>query len=52
MNDYEMLLSCGRAFVTQNAYPPLKEIIGETIPANTEGGVILKLKEIAEGKQI
>lgn len=48
MNDYEMLVSCGRAFVTENAYPPLKAKIGETIPANTEGGVILKLKEIAE----
>ena len=48
MNDYEMLSSCGRAFVTENAYPPLKKIIGETIPANTEGGDILKLKEIAE----
>ena len=46
MNDYEMLLECGEAYVPENAYPPLKELIGRTVPANTAGGVIEKLKEI------
>ena len=46
MNDYEMLLECGNAFVTENAYPPLKKLIPHVIPANTEGGVLKKLKEI------
>ena len=48
MNDYEMLLECGSAFVTENAYPPLKKLIPDTVPANTEGGVIKKLKEILQ----
>ena len=46
MNDYEMLTECGRAYVPENAYPPLKKLIGRTIPPNTEGGVLIKLKEI------
>ena len=46
MNDYEMLLECGRAYVTENAYPPLKELIGQTVPANTEHGVLQKIKQI------
>ena len=46
MNDYEMLLECGRAYVTENAYPPLKELIGQTVPANTECGVLQKIKQI------
>ena len=46
MNDYEMLLECGNAFVTENAYPPLKKLIPAVIPANTEGGVLQKLNEI------
>ena len=46
MNDYEMLLECGEAYVTENAYPPLKEKIGRTVPANTAGGVMQKLQEI------
>ena len=46
MNDYEMLLECGRAYVTENAYPPLKELIGQTVPANTEYGVLEKIKQI------
>lgn len=48
MNDYEMLGECGRAYVPENAYPPLKKLVGRVIPANTEGGVITKLKEIIE----
>ncbi len=52
MNDYEMLSRCGSAFVPENAYPPLKERIGRTIPSNTEGGVLWKLKEILAGKEI
>ena len=48
MNDYEMLLECGSAYVTENAYPPLKKLIPNVIPANTEGGVMQKLKEILE----
>ncbi len=46
MNDFEMLAECGRAYVPENAYPPLKKLIGRTVPANTEGGVLAKIKEI------
>ena len=46
MNDYEMLLECGEAYVTENAYPPLKELIPRTVPSNCDGGVLTKLKEI------
>jgi len=46
MNDYEMLLASGSPYVTANAFPALKERIGEVIPSNAEFGVITKLKEI------
>ncbi len=46
MNDYEMLLASGKAYVTANAYPPLKKLIGEEIPSNAQFGVIQKLKEL------
>lgn len=46
MNDYEMLAASGRPYVTANAYPPLKKMIGEVIPSNAEFGVIQKLKEL------
>ncbi len=46
MNDYEMLAASGHPYVTANAYPPLKELIGEVIPSNAEFGVIQKLKDI------
>lgn len=46
MNDLEMLEASGKAFVTANAYPPLKERIGEVIESNAEFGVIKKLKEL------
>lgn len=46
MNDYEMLLAGGHPYVTANAFPPLKERIGEVIPSNADFGVIQKLKEI------
>ncbi len=46
MNDYEMLLECGQSYVTENAFPPLKEKIKRTIPSNAEGGVLTKIKEI------
>jgi len=46
MNDYDMLLECGMPFVTENAYPPLKEAIGNIVPSNAEGGVITKIKEL------
>ncbi len=55
MNDYEMLLECGKSYVTENAYPPLKKIIRRTVPSNREGGVIAKLKEIllqAQGENV
>ncbi len=52
MNDYEMLSACGMAFVTENGYPPLKELIGRTIPSNTSGGVLTKLKEILSGRPL
>lgn len=48
MNDYEMLLECGKAYVPENAYPPLKKIIRRTVPPNSEGGVIKKLKELLQ----
>lgn len=48
MNDLEMLLSCGRAFVTENGYPALKERIASVIPSNAEMGVIGKIKELLE----
>ncbi len=46
MNDYEMLCECGHPFVPENAYPPLKAMIGEVILPNTDNGVIKKLQEI------
>ncbi len=46
MNDLEMLEASGKAFVTANAYPPLKARIGEVIESNAEFGVIKKLKEL------
>lgn len=52
MNDYEMLSACGSAYVPENAYPPLKKLIGRTVPANTEGGVITKLKEFLSGRTL
>ena len=48
MNDFEMLLECGEAYVPENAYPPLREQIGRTVPPNTEGGVLAKLREILQ----
>ena len=48
MNDYEMLLECGSAFVTENGYAPLKKLIPNVIPSNTEGGVMQKLNEILQ----
>ena len=46
MNDFEMLTACGRAYVPENAYPPLKKLIKNTVPSNAEGGVLKKIKEI------
>ncbi len=46
MNDFEMLRECGQAYVPENAYPPLKKLIGRVIPPNREGGVLQKLREI------
>ena len=46
MNDYEMLAAGGRAYVTANAYPPLKKLIGEEIPSNADFGVITKIEEL------
>ncbi|MGN0817645.1 MAG: HAD family hydrolase [Candidatus Coproplasma sp.] len=46
MNDLEMLLAAGKAYVTANAYPPLKEKVGEVILSNAEFGVIRKLEEL------
>ena len=46
MNDYEMLCASGHPYVTSNAYPPLKKLIGEEIPSNAEFGVIKKIKEL------
>ena len=46
MNDYEMLCAAGKAYVTANAFPLLKQKIGEEIPSNAQYGVIKKLGEI------
>lgn len=45
MNDLELLLECGFPFVTENAYPPLKERF-PVIGSNEEGGVLKKIEEI------
>lgn len=52
MNDYEMLLESGRAYVTENAYLPLKRLIRRTVPANSEGGVIKTLKNFLSGGKL
>lgn len=46
MNDLEMLQAAGKAYVPANAYPLLKEQIGEIIPSNADFGVIQKLEEL------
>ncbi len=51
MNDYEMLLECGNAYVTDNAYPPLKKLIPNVIGSNTEGGVISQLRQILKATE-
>ena len=48
MNDYEMLLSCGFPYVTENAYPPLKTYIPNIVPSNNEKGVLQKIRELTE----
>lgn len=51
MNDYEMLAECGRAYVPENAYPPLKKLIGRIVPSNGEGGVLQKIHELLEEQE-
>ncbi len=46
MNDLEMLEKSGHPYVTANAYPPLKKLVGEEIPSNADFGVIKKIKEL------
>ncbi len=46
MNDLDMLAECGHAYVTENCYPPLKQIFPDAVPSNNEGGVITKIKEL------
>lgn len=46
MNDYEMLLECGRAYITENGYEPLKKEIGNVIPSNRDKGVIKFLEKL------
>lgn len=48
MNDYEMLGECGYAYVPENAYPPLKKLVGRIIPSNDDKGVICKIREIIQ----
>ena len=50
MNDYEMLIECAHPYVPENAYPPLKKLIGGSIPSNAEGGALTAMERIAEGK--
>ena len=45
MNDYEMLVASGKPYVTANAFPKLKSLVGEEIASNADFGVIKKLKE-------
>ncbi|MDE6274654.1 MAG: Cof-type HAD-IIB family hydrolase [Clostridiales bacterium] len=52
MNDYEMLLESGRAYVPENAYPPLKRMIRRTVPANNEGGVLTAIKKFLSGETL
>lgn len=49
MNDYEMLIACEYPFVTENAYPALKEKIAGRVPSNAEGGVLQAMLALAEG---
>lgn len=49
MNDYEMLQECGFPYVTENAYPPLKRLIGKSVGTNSENGVIFAMQAIAAG---
>ncbi len=46
MNDYEMLLECGHPYVTENAYPPLKKLVGKEIGSNSRYGVLVEIKRI------
>lgn len=45
MNDYEMLCFCGTAYVTENAFPPLKKQFA-CVPSDADEGVLIKLQEI------
>lgn len=45
MNDYEMLSFCDTAYVTENAFPPLKNKFA-CVPSDADGGVLVKLQEI------
>lgn len=45
MNDYEMLCTCGKPFVTANAFAGLKKTFKTEIPSNADYGVIKRLKE-------
>ncbi|MBQ9081507.1 MAG: HAD hydrolase family protein, partial [Clostridia bacterium] len=51
MNDLELLLACGHAYVPENGLPALKERIGNVIPSNAEKGVIQKIKELLKGNE-
>ncbi len=46
MNDYEMLLASGQAFVTANAFPALKELVQSVIPSNAENGVMRTIEKL------
>lgn len=46
MNDLEMLLTSGQAYVTENAFAGLKEYIKDSVPSNADFGVISKLKQL------
>ena len=51
MNDYEMLLAVGHPYVTANAFPPLRRLIGTVIGSNENGGVLHAMRQIAQGEQ-
>ena len=50
MNDYELLLACGHPYVTDNAYPGLKQRFSSVVASNADEGVLQAMLSVAEGK--
>lgn len=45
-NDLEMLRAADRSFAVANAHPDIRAVVDEVIGANTESGVLVKLREL------